>query len=141
LPLLTGSKPSPGVGAGEGNGAGCLAEVEIDTGKLEACTAAADEEFSITANLEDKDSWLSGRFPMFNTDALKAQLYGVQGSPTLIINGAQSNAGRDSASYFEAICDAFNDAPEECDAELTSESPSPGFGWSESGSGSDATCG
>jgi hypothetical protein len=54
--------------------------------------------------------------------------YGVQGSPTLVINGAQISSGRDSAGLLKTICSAFNTAPSECQKQLSSASPSAGFG-------------
>lgn len=66
---------------------------------------------------------------MYNTEVSNAQSKGVSGSPTLIINGVKSNAGRDSASYLTGICSAFNTAPTtECGKTLSNASPSPGFG-------------
>ncbi len=44
------------------------------------------------------------------------ELLGVQGSPTIFINGAAYNGGRDSQSYLNALCAAFdsNNRPREC---------------------------
>jgi hypothetical protein len=126
----------------DGKGDECLEVVEIDTEQLDSCVESADAEFDITANLEDQSSWLNGRFPLFSTDAEKNTLYGVSGSPTLVINGAKVSSSRDPASYLEAICEHFNEPPEECQANVSSSAPSPGFGYSESGSASsDAQCG
>jgi len=125
----------------DGDGERCLAEVGIDMTALEACTAAADEEFSITANFEDQASWLSGRYPLFNTHKEDNEKYGVGGSPTLVINGEKVSAARDSASLLDAVCGAFNEAPEECNTEFESETPSTGFGWDTTSSNNLATCG
>ena len=131
----------------------CLAEAEIDTEMLDNCIVAADEEFSITELLEDQSTWQGGRFPQFNVHSDLNNQYGVGGSPTLVINGdtLQSSTsycntnepcvlnpypGRDSASYLATICEAFNESPEECNTELSSESPSSGFGYSTGGSDS-----
>ncbi len=116
----------------EGNSEACLTEAKIDLDKLNACVAKADKEFNINANLNDKSQWLNGRFPQFKTDLELNSKYGVRGSPTLIINGAQAQSSRDSASYLRTICAAFNDAPEACNTELSSTPSSPGFGYSES---------
>jgi len=125
----------------DGDGERCLDKIEIDKVKLEECYARADEEFEITKNLEDKSLWLSGSFPLFNTHADLNDQYGVGGSPTLVVNGEQASSGRDSASYLSVICNAFNEAPEECDEVLSSASPSPGFGFSASGgSVTEAQC-
>ncbi len=71
-------------------------------------------------------------------DSALSKQYGVQGSPTLVINGIQSNAGRDSESYLSGICGAFNTSPSECEAELSTSSPSPGFGYNPSNAGDSA---
>lgn len=114
----------------EADGAACLDEAGIDKAKLTTCTTATDAEFNVLANLEDTSSWLSGRYPKFDIHKAENEAYGIGGSPTLVINGVQAQAGRDSASYLGAICAAFNVAPEECNTELPSVSPGPGFGWS-----------
>ena len=52
----------------------------------------------------------------FASDSSLSQSYGVQGSPTLIINGVESSSGRSPASYLQGVCDAFTDGkvPSEC---------------------------
>ena len=125
-----------------GKGDSCLDEVGIDRTALTTCTQAADAEFGIMAAFNDQASWLSGRYPLFNTDADLNQQYAVGGSPTLVVNGAKANSGRDSASLLRTVCAAFNEAPEECNTELSSGSPSPGFGFTETeGAAIAATCG
>jgi len=127
----------------DGDGARCLTETGIDIAKLDSCTESADTEFDITKNLEDESSWLSGRFPLFNTHKEDNDKYSVGGSPTLVINGEQVSSARDSASLLSAVCNAFNTAPEECDAELSPASPSAGFGYDTAPAGTnyDAQCG
>lgn len=130
-----------GTDGGETAGDTCLTKVGIDTDALASCTAAADKEFNIMANLKDKSSWLNGRFPKFMTHNDENVKYGVQGSPTLVINGAKVNSGRDSASILKLICSSFETQPEECTAELSATAPAPGFGWEGTGTNSDASCG
>jgi hypothetical protein len=142
----------------EGDGEGCLDEIGIDRTALTTCTEAADEEFQITANLEDTSSWLSGKYPLFNTHKTDNEKYGVGGSPTLVLNGATivsredrcpsvgecvvaPEVGRDTVSIFAAICGAFTDSPEECNTEFEVGNPSPGFGWGTTGSNNVASCG
>ncbi|MBU2562416.1 MAG: GILT family protein [Nanoarchaeota archaeon] len=67
----------------------------------------------------------------FASDSEISKNYGVRGSPTLIINGVESSAGRSPASYLVGICSAFNSAPEECYEELSTTPPSAGFGYAE----------
>ncbi len=75
-------------------------------------------------------------------DSALSKSYGVQGSPSLVINGVLVKSGRDSESYLNVICSSsFNEVPEEeCMAELSSVAPSPGFGWEGTGSASTAQC-
>ncbi len=108
----------------------CLAEVGVDTAKNNACIAATDKEFGVTVGFEDKTTWVNERFPKFlidNDDNLK---YGVQGSPTLVINGKKLGASRDAQSLMTLICGGFETAPEECSTPMSSDQPAPGFGWS-----------
>jgi len=126
----------------DANGEACLTKVGIDMSKLKSCTDKVDIEFSVTENLQDRSSWLSGNYPLFDIHADLNSAYGVSGSPTLIINGVKSSSSRDPASYLAAVCAAFNEVPSECSETLSGASPSAGFGWGETAaSGTDATCG
>jgi len=123
-----------------GDGSGCLVSSGIDMTKLTACIAAADKQFKLTENFNDKGSWLSGQFPKYDVDAADNTKYNVGGSPTLIINGVQASSARDPASLLKTICGAFTTQPAECKQTLSSAAPSPGFGAAaasgSSGSGS-----
>lgn len=128
-----------------GDGEGCIDEMNIDKSQLATCVEATDKEFNVIANLEDQSSWLSGRFPKFDIHKAENDKYSVGGSPTLVINGAQVSVGRDSVALLDAVCAAFNDAPEECDFEFDAVTPSPGFGLSTTATANNAaaaaTCG
>lgn len=65
---------------------------------------------------------------LYASEEANAQSKSIGGSPTLVINGVQSSAGRDSASYLAGICAAFNTPPAECSKQLSSAAPAPGFG-------------
>lgn len=123
----------------EGDSEGCLTEVGINKAKLDSCYDSADEEFEITKNLDDESLWLNGRFPLFNTDKELNEQYEIRGSPTLVINGEQASSARSPSAYLNAICQAFNTSPEECDTELSTSSYSAGFGY-EAGASTDAQC-
>lgn len=126
----------------DGNGARCLNASKIDTVKLAKCVGELDKLYKVTEGFNDKSTWLSGSYPLFNVNKEDSVKYGVQGSPTLVINGQQANSDRSPAAYLKTICAAFNTAPEECAKELSAESYSPGFGYTISKDASGAaTCG
>lgn len=118
----------------------CRADAGIDEGMLDACIAVADAEFSITDNYEDTASWLSGSFPLYDVDLLLNEMYGVGGSPTVVINGQQASVNRSPEGFKQAVCEAFNTPPEECSTTLSSEAASPGIGGG-TGTASAAGCG
>ncbi|MFO7807494.1 MAG: hypothetical protein R6V40_03700 [Candidatus Moraniibacteriota bacterium] len=119
----------------------CLGEAQVDQAALSSCVEKTDKEYNITKNLEDTDSWDS-QFPPFNIHKDLNEKYGVQGSPTLVINETQTSSARDPQSLLNKVCEAFEEKPAECDAELSSETPSSGFGEGEaSASATDAGCG
>ena len=115
----------------------CLASTGMDTAQLDACIAAADEEFKITEMYEDQDSWLSERYPQYLVDAELATQYSVGGSPTFIVNGQSVSVTRSADAIKQAVCDAFIDPPAECEQTLSTDPESPGIGAIGSGSGSE----
>jgi protein-disulfide isomerase len=103
----------------------CMQRVGVDEEKVTQCV--------------DSGKWED----YYNEDSELSHSYGVEGSPTLVINGVIANSGRDSESFLDTVCSAFNNAPqEECMTELSSVSPSVYFGWDgvAPSSGSDALC-
>jgi glutaredoxin len=120
-----------------GDNAACLKETKVDEKKLATCVTNTDKQFKITESYNNKDSWGS-QFPPFAIHQAENTKYGVQGSPTLVINGEQINSGRDAASLAKAICGAFNDgkAPKECSNTFASATPAPGFGTGTQAAGS-----
>ncbi|MBU0721967.1 DsbA family protein [Patescibacteria group bacterium] len=105
----------------ENNSAKCVAQAGVDEAKLKSCIATKAKD-------------------IYKADSALSNQYGVQGSPTLIINGVPSNAGRDAASYLAGICDAFNTAPAECSKQLSTAAPTAGFGAGSASGASDASC-
>ena len=106
----------------DGDGARCDTEVGIDSAALATCISSgkADQYYS-------EDSSLS-------------ESYGVQGSPTLVVNGQIISSSRSPAGYLDTICQTFNDVPELCGGALDNTNPSPMWGWSASGSATSAQC-
>ena len=119
---------------GSGDGNDCLTKSSIDKTKLTACVKKLDATYSVTKKYADKSTWLKDRngqpaYPLFDVYKAENNLYGVGGSPTLVINGQEANSDRSPAGYLSAICAAFNTAPEECALKLSTASYSSGFGY------------
>jgi len=124
-----------------GDNVACIKSAGINTGKLDTCVKATDKEFKTKETFKDKSKWPTGNFPPFDIFKADNVKYAVKGSPTLVINGAQSSSARDSASLLKAICDSFNNQPTECQKQLSSAAPSAGFGVGATDtSGSAAAC-
>lgn len=105
-----------------GDAGACATSAKIDSSKNSACITATDKQFKLTDNFV-----ASGSSP-FNIYKDLNDKYGVQGSPSLVVNGQLVDSGRDSASLLKTICSGFSNQPEECKAALSSTSPVPGFG-------------
>ncbi len=117
----------------------CLNKTGINKNNLSTCISKTDKEFKIMENFTNKVGY-SGSYPGFNIHKEDNTKYGVGGSPTLIINGAEIQAMRDPASLMKTICGAFNNAPEECKLPMSSSTPAPGFGVGTTSSNAAAEC-
>lgn len=116
---------------------GCLATAGISEGSLTSCINATNAKYKTLDKYNDQTTWLSGRYPVFPINEDLNTKYGVQGSPTLVINGAQvDGVNRTAESVKQAICAAFNTPPAECGTTLASASYGPGFGYDASGNAS-----
>ena len=122
------------VQAGDFNG--CLSSTGIDMNKLSSCVAQTDQQFNVSVKYSDKSTWLNGNYPPFDVQADLNTQYGVQGSPTFVINGKTVTVNRSPEEFKKAVCDAFTTAPAECSQALSSETPSAGFGGGTGSSGS-----
>ena len=121
-----------------GDSASCLKTAQVDSNKANACAAKVDKQYRILEVFEKKEGWDSfPPFPIYEAENVK---YGVQGSPTLVINGKQIDSGRDSASLAGVICGAFNTLPEACNQTFSSASPAPGFGTATTSGTTNAEC-
>lgn len=125
---------------GEGTEAACLKTANINIAKSSSCMSETDAQFKITEKFNDKNAWDNAQFPPFDVNKDENNAFGVQGSPTLVINGTKVNAQRDPASLLASICSAFNNPPKECEKKLSSTAPAPGFGDGASANGANASC-
>ena len=124
------------------NSTSCLGTTGVNQGSMNACVKSTDTQFKVTEQFTGKQNW-HGNFPPFDVNGGDNTKYGVQGSPTLVINGSEVQAGaRDSASLLKTICSAFTKQPEICNsAKLSSASPASGFGeGSQTGGAPAANC-
>ncbi len=94
--------------------ASCLNAAGVNKGAVDTCVASANKQFGIMDKYNDQTTWLSGRYPIYPIHEDLNQKYGVEGSPTFILNGAQVNVGRTPEAVKQAICSTFNKAPSEC---------------------------
>jgi len=93
-----------------GDSAGCINKLNIDSSKLNDCIANRAKGYL------DKDAELNKQ-------------YGVQGSPTIVINGKQVDVWpRSPANIAQTLCNAFNEKPEACSKSFSEENPGAGFG-------------
>jgi len=126
---------------GENGGEGCISQTGVDKVKLEKCVAETDQEYKVMENFNNKKGF-KGNYPGFEVSKSDNEKYGVEGSPTLVINGAKNESARDGKSLLKSICSAFNNSPQECSTELSEDAPSPGFGSGAASSGSsEGSCG
>ncbi|RLE38906.1 hypothetical protein DRJ17_02635 [Candidatus Woesearchaeota archaeon] len=128
----------------EGDYEGCIGEVGLDKNKIDSCINEIDEEFNITELYNDKSTWSGGRFPKYPIDSGLNDEFGVRGSPTFVLNGKQTNVNRSPEAIKQAICNAFNTPPQECETELSNSPAAPGVGSidAQAGSGSgEGSCG
>jgi hypothetical protein len=124
----------------EGKFDDCLSQAQIDTTKMENCISKTDEQFKVTSQYNDKSTWLNGNYPKFDVYDDLNKKYGVQGSPTIVINDKVVEVSSRSPEKFkETVCQAFNSPPAECSQVLPDTTFSPGFGL-ETSSGSGGQC-
>jgi hypothetical protein len=121
----------------------CLIDNNISKDSLQSCIIQSDTKFDIAKNLEDESSYLSGRFPLVNIDKADNDKYNIGGSPTLVVNGttvSTDSSNRNPQGLLNIICGAFTNQPVECTTELSSATPSPGFGYNETDSSNGGQC-
>jgi hypothetical protein len=120
-----------------GDSAACAITAKINKATVASCVSSTDSSLKLTEAFNS-----GGQTPPFAVDKAENDKYGVQGSPTLVVNGTVLDSGRDSASLMKAICSGFSTQPAECNATLSSTAPAAGFGsGTASGSASSASCG
>ncbi|KKQ40269.1 MAG: hypothetical protein US58_C0022G0018 [Candidatus Magasanikbacteria bacterium GW2011_GWA2_37_8] len=119
---------------------GCLATVGITESSLTSCINSTNAQYKTLDKYNDQTTWLSGRYPVYQIHQDLNDKYGVQGSPTLVINGKEASVSRTPEAVKQAICASFNTAPEECKQTLSTAAPAAGFGGTAGGTDSNVQC-
>ena len=120
----------------------CLSQIGLKKATFQTCVDQTDQKYSITKKYNNKDIWMNGRFPLFDVNKEANEKYSIKGSPTLVINRKKIKADRDrNPDYLlQAVCAGFKNPPQECNDELSTKTPSKGFGFEDTGQSTDATC-
>lgn len=126
---------------GSGDYQSCLTSAGINTGKLDSCVSDTNKTYAIMTKFNDQSTWLNGQYPQYPIYADLNQKYGVQGSPTLVINEAQADAARTPEGVKEVICSSFTTEPQECQTQLSTNAAVAGFGTGTGASTGSAACG
>jgi hypothetical protein len=105
----------------------CLNEAGINKASIDSCVATIDKEYKITESYNDQTTWLQGSYPVFPIYEEDNTKYSVEGSPTLIINGEMVTSARNPQSLLTLVCSGFNEAPDSCQTQLSSDDPNYGF--------------
>ena len=121
--------------------AACLKSSGLNESNINSCVDKTNKKFNILDKFNDQSTWLSGQYPLYPVDQDLNDKYGVQGSPTLVINGVQAEANRTPDAIKSAICSSFNNPPVECGQTLTLSSPQPGFGAGQTQNATAGGCG
>jgi hypothetical protein len=77
---------------------------------------------------------------LYDAEVSNSESKGVTGSPTLIINGVETQSSRNEEAVKGVICEAFTSVPTQCSQKLSTSSASAGFGNASSSSNSSASC-
>ena len=125
----------------EGNSEQCLTEAQIDQNLLQNCISETDQQYNIYSQYQDQSTWLNGIYPRFDVEADLNQIYGVTGSPTVVIYDQVVTVNpRSPENFKEIICQSFVSPPQDCSQTLSETAFSPGFGL-ETGDSSGGGCG
>ena len=124
----------------EGNSAQCLATTQINHTTFQTCVTNTDNQYKITEQFNNKETWQGGQFPVFDVHKEDNLKYQIGGSPELVINGEKITTDRDAQSLLNTICSGFKTQPTECQTTLSSETPSRGFGFTTTADDSNASC-
>jgi protein-disulfide isomerase len=99
----------------------CLTKTGLDVNKINTHITQIDKQFKITENYNNKATWLEGQYPLFDVQKDINEQYGIEISPTLIINDKEVQTEISPEGFKRAICGAFSLPPIECFQKLPEE--------------------
>lgn len=116
----------------------CRAEALIDENALSSCIDNTKEMIDYENVIANSTS----NYPAFNLHTDENTEYGVQGSPTFVLNGIKVDwAWRSAKAFADLICDSFIDKPEICDKDFNSTTYDPNFWFTSNGQNVAWACG
>jgi len=95
----------------------CLAS-RNDEAAYTACIDSAMENAGVDKNKINTCMEDGTAIELLMEDSDRSAQLDVHASPSLYINGVAFNGGRSASAWKQGICDAFNEAPEECGEEV-----------------------
>ncbi len=102
---------------------GSLRDVECDkTESVKLMKSLGIDDLEVMSCVDERGEDLIAEY------SSRASAYGVTGSPSLIINGVKVSTARNSEAFKTAICEAFNEVPEECSRVLDSSNTNTASG-------------
>jgi len=108
---------------GGGGSVDCLSAAGINEGRVLVCMDELDGRYGILDDVNQRRGLPS--FPLFQDDVVE---YGVDSSPTLVIDGGVvSYFDRSPAALLELICGYYDVKPSGCYHKLSSQTPRVGF--------------
>ncbi len=113
---------------------GCSSDMECSKPLVEALMSDIDIDVDNINDCMDSDAET-----LYNADTQRSSSLGISGSPTFVINGAEVQVSRTAEAIKAVVCSAFNEAPSECDENLSTTAMSAGFGAS-AGTSTGASC-
>jgi hypothetical protein len=91
-----------------------------DSAQMDACWKSEASKLGMDTNKIETSAYSSEGIDLLKAEETEDAIYSVSGSPTLIINGVQSDAIYSGTSATQdAICSAFNTEPSGCSETLS----------------------
>ncbi len=107
------------------NASECMQQVGINESTVEKCINDTIEQYNLMYYLKNKSTWLNGMFPRYPLYDRECKTLGVQGSPTVFVNGVRYTGIRTPEAFKNFLCKAFVSEPPECNQTLSNSGSAP----------------